>query len=152
MRWIVAVVLVGCGGGSGGGDPVSGPWSYVETDKAADSCGLGPQVVPPAGTFDIVNNGDGTMTVDDGQWVFECTLSAGAFDCPDRFPGGLDSAGVHMDVAGEAHGTFDSDTEGSGGQTGTASCADAECEAAAAMLGITPPCDVDVSFTISFDG
>ena len=153
MRGILAiVVLAGCGDKSGGGEPQSGSWTYVGTGTDADSCGIVPLLGIDSGTFDLVNNGDGTMTIDDGEWLFECTLSGGDFDCPDRFPGGFEDGGIQMDVAGEAHGTFDSDSAGSGGQSGTATCADASCESAAAMMGITPPCEVQAQFSISFDG
>jgi hypothetical protein len=153
MRGIGAVlVLVACGDGKGGdGEPRSGSWTYASTGTGTDSCGIVPLLGLDGGTFDLVNEGDGTLTIDDGTWVFECTLTGGDFDCPDRFPGGFDRAGVQMEVAGEAHGTFDADDEGSGAQSGTASCADSDCEAAAATLGMSPPCEVDVSFTITLD-
>jgi hypothetical protein len=153
MRWIgVVLALAACGDKGGGtGEPQSGSWTYASTGTASDSCGIVPLLGLDGGTFELVNNGDGSLTIDDGEWIFECTLSAGAFDCPDRFPGGIQTSGVELEVVGEAHGTFDSDQSGSGGQTGTASCADASCEAAAAMMGMSPPCDVDVSFTIELE-
>jgi hypothetical protein len=145
------LLLIGCGH-KGGGDPQSGSWAYESTGTNTDSCGIVPLLGLDDGTFALVNNGDGTMSIDDGQWLFDCTLSAGAFDCPDRFPGGYSGSGIELDIVGEAHGEFDSDADGAGTQTGTASCADADCEAAAALLGMDPPCDVDVSFSISFEG
>jgi hypothetical protein len=153
MRWLGVLLLVGCGNDKGGGgDPRSGAWTYESTGTEADTCGIVPLLGLDGGTFDLVNAGDGTMTIDDGQWRFDCTLSAGRFDCPDRFPSGFSGAGIELDLVGEAHGEFSSDAEGSGTQAGTASCADADCEAAAALLGMDPPCDVDVSFSITYEG
>ena len=37
-------------------------------------------------------------------------------------------------------------------ENASASCADASCEAAAALLGMAPPCEVDLEFSTTFDG
>lgn len=153
MRWIgLAVFLVACDGGAGGPiDPVSGSWTYVATSTDEDSCGIVPLLGMDNGEFALVNHGDGTMTIDDGEWVFDCTLSGADFACPDRFPGGFETSGVEMAIEGEAHGVFGSSTEAEGTQTGTASCEDSDCNMAAAMMGMSPPCTATVRFAITLD-
>ena len=131
-------------------EPVSGSWTYIQTSVDADSCDVVELLGLDAGAFAIVNGGDGTFTVDDGTYQFDCTIDGADFTCPDRF-GGLGTvttSGIAFTISGEAHGTFSSDSAAVGSQSGEADCADSACEAAAGFLGITPPCTVAVSYTI----
>ncbi len=131
-------------------EPVSGSWTYIQTSVDADSCGIADLLVLDAGAFAIVNGGDGTFTVDDGTYQFDCTLDGADFTCPDRFggEGTVGTGGIAFAISGEANGTFSSDSAAVGSQSGEADCTDSVCEAAAGLLGFTPPCAVAVSYTI----
>jgi hypothetical protein len=150
-RWFVLVFgVVGCGDSGSATDPKSGTWTYTSAGTPSDSCGIVPLLGLDNGTFELVNNGDGTLTIDDGDWVFDCTLEGSDFDCPDRFPGGYSTSGTEIAVDGTASGTFSTGEDATATQQGTADCEDALCTAALGLMGVTPPCDVEVQSTLEF--
>lgn len=150
----LALVLASCGGdGNGGVDPTTGVWLHSPGSIFDDACEYPDPPTDPTGEFTLTNNGDGTLTVDDGEHVFDCTLSGSSFNCPERSRDDYDAspldavATVLISVAG----SFSSDTEMSGHQTANATCVGADCAAAATAIGMAGfPCSVSQNFTASF--
>jgi hypothetical protein len=152
-----SLLLVGCGDdGSGGGDPdpESGTWIFTGGEIVDDSCEYPDPPQEPDGNFTLLNNGDGTFTVDadDGDRLFDCTQTGSTFNCPDRLYEDIDlsplSGTVHIHV--RATGSFASDTHASGRETADVSCTGADCATAAAAVGVTFPCSYSQDFTAEF--
>jgi hypothetical protein len=155
MRTITMMgfVLAGCHDPGDGTVPESGSWSYTATRIPKDECGIAGTLGLESGSFDVKNHGDGTLTVDDGTWKFDCTLSGVDLECPKRFPGGYSTMGVNLNLEGEAIGTFSTNESAEGEQFGTMTCGgDRACQTGAAMIGLDPPCDVTVKFEMLFEG
>ncbi|HLT39650.1 MAG TPA: hypothetical protein VK034_25380 [Enhygromyxa sp.] len=152
-----AVLLTfACGDGAGGSDiePRSGTWDFMGSDPVDDTCGLPDLYTDPPGQFELTNNGDGTITVDDSENVFDCTLDGSSFSCPERAAGENDVGGPFgLDAVVEytitATGSFSSDTAMSGRQTIEIVCVGADCAAVEATVGVTTPCGWAQDFTAS---
>lgn len=134
--------------------PEPGVWTYAQTSVDEDSCGLSDYLDDPPGEFEIRLDDQDPLVfhVDDGtNPSFECTLDDHDFSCPDRFPATTDVSSVTLSTEGEAHGVFADENSGDGGQSATFDCLDLTCETAAALLGMNPPCEVEVSFIITYE-
>ncbi len=148
----ILAFLLGCGDDGAAIEPASGTWGYLEGDIFDDTCHYGDPTTSPMGTFQLVNNRDGTMTITPpGEPSFACTLSAASFTCPDRAdsvtPVPTMDASVHLHVS--AYGTFSSPTAAAGHQRVDATCAGTQCAAAGALAGVTFPCGFSVRYTSS---
>lgn len=113
--------------------PETGVWSYDAVTRTSNDCNAAINADSP-GNFLIVTSSATTFHVDpnDGQPVFDCSLSNGSFDCPNRiadvqdFRPTVDAvATVHVD----ADGSFSSSTHGTGAQKATVDCIGASCAA-----------------------
>lgn len=152
----LALVLASCGGdgdGNGGVSPTTGVWLYAPGSVFDDTCEHPDPPTDPTGEFTLTNNGDGTFTVDDGDNVFECTLSGSSFNCPERLTEEVDATpldgvvSVHVSITG----SFSSDTDVSGHQTANVTCVGADCATVATAGGISGfPCSLSQNFTASF--
>ena len=155
MRFVLLALafLLGCDDGGGTPiEPTSGSWGYLEGDIFDDGCHYGDPSTSPMGTFALVDNADGTMTITPpSEPAFSCTLSGASFTCPDRsnsdVPVPTMDATVHLHVA--AYGTFSSPTAAAGHQRVEATCAGTQCAAAGAAVGVTFPCGFSVRYTAS---
>ena len=114
-----------------------------------DTCEYPDPPTDPDGNFTIVSTGEGTFTVDDGDVLFDCTVSGSAFNCPERLTETIDASpldaivSVHVSITG----TFSSANAASGRQTANVSCVGADCATAGAAVGVTFPCSVSETFT-----
>jgi hypothetical protein len=152
----LALALASCdgdGNGNGGVDPTTGVWLYSPGSVFDDTCEYPDPPTDPTGEFTLTNNGDGTFTVDDGDNVFDCTLSGSNFNCPERRTEEHDAspldavATVHVSIEG----SFSSDTDMTGHQTANATCVGADCADAAAAVGMAGfPCSLSQNFTASY--
>jgi hypothetical protein len=84
----------------------------------------------------------------DGGDPFSCSLSQGAFDCPNRVAQTDDERPsidavftVHVDV----NGTFDAATHGTGTQQATVDCTGSQCN----LAGTAFPCHFEQDFVIT---
>ncbi|MBW2261611.1 MAG: hypothetical protein JRG91_06520 [Deltaproteobacteria bacterium] len=145
-------VAAGCGSdGNGGGtiNPNSGTWLFVPGSIVDDTCEYADPPTDPSGDFAMLSTGDGTFTVNDGDVVFDCTVSGSAFNCPERLTETIDASpldaivSVHVSITG----TFSSANAASGRQTANVTCVGADCAAAGAAVGVTFPCSVSETFT-----
>jgi hypothetical protein len=148
--------LAGCGSdGDGGGtiNPNSGTWAFTPGSIVNDTCEYADPPTDPSGDFTILSTGEGTFTVDDGDTLFDCTVSGSSFTCPERLTETIDASpldavvSVHVRVSG----TFSSSDAASGEQTANVSCEGANCSDAATAAGISGfPCTVSETFTAEF--
>lgn len=132
-----------------GGQPMSGLWRY-DGDIEEDTCNLGTTGYD-LGSYQLVNNGDGTFTVlAEGEDPFDCELEGdGSFHCPARGGDAPDTMGAdaHVEVSITVDGAFSSATAGSGVQVGVLTCAGSDCALAETYLGIEFPCQAVEAFT-----
>ena len=158
---VLALVFAGCGGetqtqggvdgGTNGGSvtPRVGSWHYAEVTPLSSTCSTTIQQADQPGDFAIDQSSPTTFHVipNDSTAPFTCTLSNGAFDCPNRVAFAHDYHPA-VDAAVTAHatagGTFSSSTQATGHQDATVDCTGSAC----ASLG-TVPCSVSVHFAIS---
>lgn len=131
--------------------PTFGTWTYAQTTVDVDSCGLQPYMDDPPVSIELVENDDGTFTIDDHTAPFVCVLDDVNFTCADRWPDFVSAGNNTLEADGEAHGAFDTKDVARGSQSGTFDCVDIGCETAAALLGMNPPCDLAVSFVLTKD-
>ncbi len=139
-------------GGGGTIEPASGEWEFDGDPSDNEACSVEESDLgDPDGVFTIANNGDGTLTVtpDDGTDPFDCDLNGAKFDCPDRYSDEIDIDLVEatITIKATASGTFSSNTEMSGTQDATISCAGSGCSTVEAYAGVTFPCDASQTFT-----
>lgn len=146
------------GGGSGGGgsvEPADGTWVFSGGPISDDTCMVDDVYVDPPGTFTLVNNGDGTFTINDGENTFDCTLSGASYTCPSRLTGtvdvgadsGLPGAEAVLSYNVEVSGDFDSDTSMSGRQDIEVTCEGANCSDLADLFMTSLPCGWAQAFT-----
>lgn len=151
--WMIGGALALCACGEPDVEPASGKWAFVNGTVVKNTCDDSAEV--SSGEFTIVNNGDGTFTVDpeDGSDAFLCTLDGEGFACPSRLQGSeVVSANATLEVKVSASGSFSSNTAASGRQDGTVSCTGSDCAALSVLTGVTLPCEISVSFTATFKG
>lgn len=144
MRFLILLPLVACGFA-----PREGTWLYANEAVAENSCGF--DYSPTSGTFSVQDNGDGNLVIDplDGGDPFLCTLDGKDYDCPQRYVENVDiGLGAIVEVRASAEGTFDTAKAGVGSQTGSLSCGNATCTAAAVIAGIPDPCTIRVTYDI----
>jgi hypothetical protein len=160
ISYIGLVFIVGCvtnnnpppGGPDGGGGgnlvaPKIGTWHYAQVTLVTNSCNSNVQT-GESGDFLIDASQLTSFHVmpNDGTESFTCSLSTGAFNCPNRTAGTMDYrpsidavATYHVDVDG----TFSDPTHGSGTQKATVDCAGTQCS-----LGGAFPCTFSQRFAI----
>lgn len=144
MRFVTLLALAACTF-----HPNEGTWLYSNEVETQNTCGF--DYASTGGTFSLQDNGDGNVVIDpeDGAEPFACTLDDQSYDCPERFVEDVDiGLGAIVEVRASAEGTFDTSKAGSGSQTGTLSCKNATCVAAAAIAGVPDPCTIGVTFDI----
>jgi len=133
-------------------DPVSGVWVYVNGQTLTNTCG--DEIEPSSGNFTLINNGNGTVTIEpeDGSQAFNCALDGADLDCPRRLQETInnDVVDATVTVNVRADGVFDSDTYVAGTQTLTAECVGSQCALAESVLKVSFPCEATVSYTASF--
>ena len=141
----LTLLLAACGV-----EPRTGTWLFTNDEVKTNTC----KVDIAAGDFALINNGDGTFTVDpeDGTDPFKCVLDGDAFDCPQRLQGTISEPGVDAVISFNvrAAGTFDSETYALGTQTGVGTCTGSACPVASTVLGIPFPCETTATFSASF--
>jgi len=163
MRYLLGLVLVlsACNNNNSGDDtpgpdaapqgnvtPKTGAWNYDEVTPVSRTC---PGTIQQGGTggFGIDSSSSSMFHVlpNDGTAPFTCTLSGKAFNCPDR-AAGMQDFHPQFDAVVTAHavasGNFASNTEASGRQEATVTCAGSQCSA----TGIQFPCNIKVDFVI----
>lgn len=129
-------------------NPPSGTWTYRDGGVVMNTCGTEDLYRDPNTMFTLVNNGDGSFTVDQGnEEDFDCNIDGMSFECPYRLGGTETNADVMATVSWELRvdGTFSSDTQMSGTQTVEFTCSGNGC-ALAPALGWTLPCTYEVAF------
>ncbi len=135
--------------GPGSADPKSGVWDYEDKGIAENSCGNDVYRDPDT-IFGLMNNNDGTFTVDQGMSAedFDCTLNGAAFTCPERLYGNYPIEGIDATLIYNVsiEGSFSSDTAMSGQQRADVSCEGNACGLAPQVLGVTFPCSYTVDF------
>jgi hypothetical protein len=129
--------------------PKVGAWHYGEVTPLSSTCSTTIQQADQPGDFAIDQASATAFHVipDDSTAPFTCTLSNGAFDCPDRAAFSHDyHPGVDAIVTARAtaSGTFSNSTQATGRQDATVDCTGSAC----AALG-TLPCSLSVHFAIS---
>ena len=156
LALVFMVAAAGCDGDGNGGSvsPATGNWHFTAGNITSDTCNYPDPPVDPSGDFHVQNNGDGTLliTPGDGTPAFTCTLSGSSLSCPDRYNDDIDASPLAaiFHIHASAQGTFSSDTALSGSQTADVTCDGAQCDMAAAGVGITVPCSYSQNFTASF--
>ena len=133
--------------------PESGTWDFVEGAAIESSCG--DMVDLSSGLFELVNNDDGTFTVNpsDSAVSFDCELDDDAgFTCPERLQTTLTSEDIEatIEIRLRESGKFSSNTAASGRRDGAASCTGAGCSLVGAALGASFPCTAAFEFTATF--
>jgi len=126
--------------------PQAGGWYYADVTQVSSTCTAGDDGVD--GGFLILSPSLTGFTVDDGDTdPFNCTLSGGAFNCPNR-ASHIEDLRPTYDAVITAHatatGTFTSETRGSGSQSATVDCVGTACSAAGNW-----PCQFKVNFQIA---
>jgi hypothetical protein len=147
------MLVVACGEEGGSVQPLSGTWTYGEFSASTNTCNSDQLVSNGAGDFKLVNNNDGSITIDpqDGTASFNCTLSGSSFNCPARGWKSMNIAGSSLSTQVTASGTFSDSKNATGSQSATVSCTGAACAAAVAFLNITGfPCTFNVNFKASW--
>jgi hypothetical protein len=156
----LVLVFAGCaaetqGGGTDGGTvsgdvtPQVGTWHYAEVTPLSSTCSTTIEQADQPGDFAIDQASASTFHVipDDATAPFTCTISDGAFNCPDRAAFSHDyhpTADAIVTAHATASGTFSTSTQATGRQDATVDCAGSAC----AALG-TIPCSLSVHFAIS---
>lgn len=131
--------------------PATGSWDFVEGTLVENSCGE--MLSISSGLFELVNNDDGTFTIDpqDSEVSFDCNLDGAAFECPERVQSSFVANMALIDIRLSESGTFSSNTAASGRRSGTASCEGEGCSAVGTLLGASFPCTAVVEFTTTFE-
>jgi hypothetical protein len=129
--------------------PKVGAWHYGEVTPLSSTCSTTIQQADQPGDFAIDQASATTFHVipDDSTAPFTCTLSNGAFNCPDRAAFSHDyhpDADAIVTAHATASGTFSTSTQATGRQDATVDCTGTAC----AALG-TLPCSLSVHFAIS---
>lgn len=126
--------------------PVEGEWYYLDVTPISSNCSAGDDGT--AGDFGITAASAAGFTVIDGSTdPFTCSLSGGAFNCPNRASAVEDLRPTYdavLTAHATAQGTFSSATRGSGTQEATVTCTGSACS----LYG-TWPCNFKVSFQIA---
>jgi len=138
-----------------GSAPLSGTWEYTDEEQLENTCSDAIDYDGAEGEFTVVDNGNGTITVDplDGTDPFDCDLKGSDFDCPERLAEVVDlGGGAEAEIRASAEGTFKGKDKAEGTQTATMTCTNQQCENIAAMVGIPSPCTVKVSFEAEWVG
>ena len=145
----LALSLCACGP-----EPATGTWLFTNGEVITNTCEID-ESDPSSGNFTLINNGDGSFTIDpeDGSEPFLCTLDGADFICPERLQENFDLPNASIDVKVSARGIFESDTfVSSGRQEVTISCEGDGCGAAALLFKLDFPCTAVVAFTASYKG
>lgn len=145
----LALALCACGP-----EPATGTWLFANGEVITNTCDID-ESDPSSGNFTLINNGNGTFTIDpeDDSDPFLCTLDGADFICPKRLQESFDLPNATVDVNVTAQGFFDSDTFiSSGRQKVTISCSGDGCGNAAFLLKLDFPCTTLVGFTASYKG
>jgi hypothetical protein len=135
------------GGSSGNVAPRLGGWHYTGVTVVSNTCNSNVNR-GEAGNF-AVDQGTATsfrIVPNDGTAPFTCTLSKGAFTCPDRVSFVQDnrpSIDAVVTIHVTAEGAFPDATHGTGSQDGTVNCVGTACS----VLGPWP-CTFTQGFAI----
>lgn len=134
-------------------DPLSGKWVFLNGEVTKNTC-TSDQGEPNDGTFTLLNNGDGTFTIDpeDGSELFLCTLTDDSFTCPKRLQGStkIDMVDATLEIRVSATGTFSSDRAAAGQQDAVVDCTGSSCALVEAAAKVTFPCEVAATYSASF--
>jgi hypothetical protein len=136
--------------------PTEGHWSYDSQETTVDTCDTHGE--PRAGGFVLTVTGAASfdLTTDEGYGTFTCALDGLVFLCDARRAWEEDFSDEGMDAVlynlASAEGTFLASDRLEGTHTGQLGCDGADCDEAWAWMGVTPPCEVVVAFTMSADG
>ncbi len=130
-------------------EPRSGTWNYGGSDLVNSTC-KGEVPTDPDGSFTLMVTGDGTLTVEDGDFdePFACTFDGDEYTCPSRAAGSakVDNIDATLFYEVSVKGTFASETELSGTQVVKLTCEGASCELGAQLYGYTLPCEYSYTF------
>lgn len=134
--------------------PESGLWVFVNGETVKNTCN-NDMIEPASGDFSLINNGDGTFTVDpeDGSAAFLCDLHGdGTYACPKRLQQStkIDLIDATLEVNVSASGSFSSPRVTSGQQDAIISCVGTQCDFAASAAGTMFPCELSATYTASF--
>jgi hypothetical protein len=135
--------------GPGPVTPEVGAWHYGEVTPLSSTCSTTLQQADQPGDFAIDQASVTTFHVipDDATAPFACTLSNGAFNCPDRAAFSHDyhpDADAIVTAHATASGTFSTSTQATGRQDATVDCTGSACAAVGTL-----PCSLSVHFAIS---
>lgn len=154
MKHLLAVlsslaVLAACSSSSDL-EPRSGAWNYGGSAIVRNTCGNDTLPTDAAGGFTLTVTGDGTLTVDDGDFAlpFDCTHDGDSFSCPNRGAGmyKIDNLDATVFYEVSVTGDFASDTELTGTQVIKLRCEGMSCAIAPDLKPYTLPCEYSYSF------
>jgi hypothetical protein len=125
--------------------PQEGTWHYADVTPISSNCAAGDDGI--AGNFAIASPSAAGFTVIDGDTdPFNCALSGGSFNCPNR-AWYTEDLRPQYDAVLVAHataqGTFSSATRATGTQEATVTCTGSACALAGSW-----PCNFKVSFEV----
>lgn len=134
-------------------EPKSGTWTFVNREVTKNTC-TDDQTEPNEGDFVVLNNGDGTFTIDpdDGSELFLCTLDGDSYTCPKRLQETvkIDGTDARLEIRVSASGTFSSEREATGQQDATIECIGSQCALVSAVSGVTLPCEISATYKATF--
>lgn len=141
-----------CGDAGSSIEPMTGTWVFVNGEVITNTCA--DEAEPGSGDFTLLNNGDGTFTIDpeDGSEAFLCTLDGADFTCPKRLQETVPVDGVDatIQIRVSAIGTLSSPRAAKGQQDAVVECTGSACGTVASLAGVTFPCEVSANYTASF--
>lgn len=133
-------------------EPLTGTWVFVNNEVVKNTCS--DEFEPGSGDFTLLNNGDGTFTIDpeDGSEAFLCTLDDADFSCPERLQETVPVDGVDatLEIHVGATGTLSSNRVAKGQQDAVITCTGGACGLVAAAAGVSFPCEISATYTATF--
>ncbi len=149
----LALIATACGKTS----PASGTWVLGSQEVVSDTCGFGFDEDDDSGdteedSFDLVDNEDGTFTIDMGEDTeLSCTLSGSSFTCPDTIENiPADGMDATLDYAIGIAGDFSGNEAMDATMTLTLSCEGADCTTLGDAMEMTVPCGAELSYSAEF--
>ena len=133
-------------------DPETGTWKYEEFKGSENTCNSDEVTNGGSGTFQLINKGDGTITVrtTDGTEDFDCTLRGKSLDCPERAYREENFFGAKFKIRISVLAEMADSKNMTGSQSGVVTCEGGTCGGIATQLKTQFPCNFKVNFSASW--
>lgn len=140
MRLLLPILLVACAP-----RPNEGTWTYDGHYARTDECGIANMWDPGLG-FELSSAGSSIILDPPYGDAVGCEFTQERADCEEASAGEIALVGATAEVEMATVLRFSAPDTVSGSHVGTVTCTNALCVGAALLIGVEPPCELEISF------